>query len=115
MGGSEKQCIDESELIGETIPLQRWPEAAAQVPAALVLDSRGVYDALARSESACLGEGQKCWSKYESFGPSPYLAAQEGNYFQWRWNEHDEWKLEESHGHTIAGIRHGDTWVRAFT
>ena len=42
-------------LIGETIPLQRLQEAAAQVPAALVLDSRGVYDALPRSESACLG------------------------------------------------------------
>ena len=43
------------ELVGETIPLQRWQEAAAQVPSALVLDSREVYDALARSESACLG------------------------------------------------------------
>ena len=43
------------ELIGETIPLQRWEDAAAQIPAALVLDSRGVYDALARSEPACLG------------------------------------------------------------
>ena len=42
-------------LVGETIPLQRWQEAAAQIPSALVLDSRGVYDALARSESACLG------------------------------------------------------------
>ena len=43
------------ELVGETIPLQRWQDAAAQIPSALVLDSRGVYDALARSESACLG------------------------------------------------------------
>ena len=43
------------ELVGETIPLERWQEAAAQVPGALVLDSRGVYDALARSEPACLG------------------------------------------------------------
>ena len=43
------------ELVGETFPLQRWQEAAAQIPRALVLDSRGVYDALARSESACLG------------------------------------------------------------
>ena len=42
------------EPLGETIPLQRWEDAAAQIPAALVLDSRGVYDALARSESACL-------------------------------------------------------------
>ena len=43
------------ELVGETIPLQQWQEAAAQIPSVLVLDSRGVYDALARSESACLG------------------------------------------------------------
>ena len=43
------------ELFGETIPLQRWEDAAAQIPAALVHDSRGVYDALARSQSACLG------------------------------------------------------------
>ena len=43
------------EFVGETFPLQRWQEAAAQIPSALVLDSRGVYDALARSESACLG------------------------------------------------------------
>ena len=47
------------ELVGETIPLQRWQEAAAQVPAVLVLDSCGVYDALARSESACLGVEDK--------------------------------------------------------
>ena len=48
------------ELVGETIPLQRWQETAAQIPSALVLDSRGVYDALARSESACLGlKGQE--------------------------------------------------------
>ena len=43
------------EFVRETIPLQRWQEAAAQIPSALVLDSRGVHDALARSESACLG------------------------------------------------------------
>ena len=43
------------ELLGETIPLQRWQEAAALIPSVLVLDYRGVYDALARSESACLG------------------------------------------------------------
>ena len=43
------------ELVGETIPLQRWQEAAAQIPSVLVLDSRGVYDARTRCESACLG------------------------------------------------------------
>ena len=24
---------------------------------------------------------------------STYLAAQEGNYFQWRWNEHSQWEV----------------------
>ena len=48
-------CLSLRELVGETVPLQRWQEAAAQVPGVLVLDSRGVYDALARSESACFG------------------------------------------------------------
>ena len=47
------------ELVGETIPLRQWQEAAAQIPSVLVLDSRGVYDALARSESACLGVKDK--------------------------------------------------------
>ena len=51
------------ELVGETIPLQRWQEATAQIPSVLVLDSRGVYDALARSESACRGfKGQEVTS-----------------------------------------------------
>ena len=52
------------ELVGETIPLQRWQEAAAQILSALVLDSHGVNDALARSEAACLGliEGEEVWS-----------------------------------------------------
>ena len=43
------------EFVGETMPLQRWQEAATQIQSVLVLDSRGVYDALARSESVCLG------------------------------------------------------------
>ena len=38
-----------------------------------------------------------------------------GNYFQRCWNEHDKWKVVNSYGHTTAGIRHGDTRVRAFT
>ena len=46
------------ELVGETIPLQRWQEAAAQIPSALVLDSRGVYDARARISLSGL-EGQE--------------------------------------------------------
>ena len=47
----------------------------------------------------------KCCSKDECSGPSSYLAAQEGNYFQWRLNEHDEWEVENSHGHTIASSK----------
>ena len=43
------------ELVGETIPHQRWQEATAQISSVLVQDPRGVYDARARSESACLG------------------------------------------------------------
>ena len=38
------------------------------------------------------------------FGPSPYLVTLEGNSIQWRWNGHDQWKVGNSHGHTIAGI-----------
>ena len=53
------------ELVGETIPRQRWQEAAAQIPSVLVLDSRGVFDAFARSESACLGLKDK-WSGLEA-------------------------------------------------
>ena len=32
-----------------------WQSEARQIPAALVVDCRGVYDALARSSSSCLG------------------------------------------------------------
>ena len=73
------------ELVGERIPLQRWQEAAAQIPSVLVLDSRGVYAALARSESACLGlkgkrsglealvaktllDGDAVWTSMDTFG-----------------------------------------------
>ena len=35
--------------------LQNWESEARQIPAALVVDCRGVYDALARSSSSCLG------------------------------------------------------------
>ena len=37
------------------ITLKKWQDVAAQVPATLVLDSRGENDALPRSESSCLG------------------------------------------------------------
>ena len=35
--------------------LQNWQSEARQIPAALLVDCRGVYDALARSSSSCLG------------------------------------------------------------
>ena len=35
--------------------MQNWQSEARQIPAALVVDCRGVYDALARSSSSCLG------------------------------------------------------------
>ena len=43
------------EIFGGATPQKNWQEVAAQMPETLVLDSRGVYDALARSESSCLG------------------------------------------------------------
>ena len=35
--------------------MQNWQSEARQIPAALVVDCRGVFDALARSSSSCLG------------------------------------------------------------
>ena len=43
------------EILRGHYTLSQWGPAASSIPAALVLDCRGVYDALARSESACLG------------------------------------------------------------
>ena len=40
---------------GRTRRSSGWQEVAAHVPATLALDSRGVYDELAGSESSCLG------------------------------------------------------------
>ena len=37
------------------LDLQNWQSEARQILAALVVDCRGVYDALARSSSSCLG------------------------------------------------------------
>ena len=44
---------------------------------------------------------QNAEAKMKVLGLHP---AQEGNYFQWRWNEQDEGKVENAHGHTIARI-----------
>jgi len=45
-------------LIGP-IEIRSWPEYARRIPAAVVTDCRGVYDALARSASTCLGMKDK--------------------------------------------------------
>ena len=41
-------------LVGP-IDIRIWPTYARRIPAAVVTDCRGVYDALARSSSSCLG------------------------------------------------------------
>ena len=41
-------------LFGQ-LDLQNWQSETRQIPAALVVDCRGVFDALARSSSSCLG------------------------------------------------------------
>ena len=43
------------EIFGGAAPLKKWKDVAGQVPATLVLDSRGAYDVLERSGSSCLG------------------------------------------------------------
>ena len=41
-------------LVGP-IAIRKWPEYARRIPAAIFTDCRGVYDALSRSASSCLG------------------------------------------------------------
>ena len=48
-----RSCLKEV-LFGQ-LDLQNWQIETRQIPAALVVDCRGVYDALARSSSSCLG------------------------------------------------------------
>ena len=48
-------CLPFWEIFGGAAPLKKWKDVAGQVPATLVLDSRGAYDALERSGSSCLG------------------------------------------------------------
>ena len=47
-------CLKEV-LFGQ-LDLRDWQSEARPIPAALVVDCRGVYDALARSSSSCLGK-----------------------------------------------------------
>ena len=66
--------------------------------------------------SCCHGEvlRQNAVTKIKVLGLHSIWLHRKGNYFQWRWNEHDKWKAEHSHGYTTARVRHGDTRVRAF-
>ena len=50
-------CLQEV-LFGQ-LDSQNWQSETRQIPAALVVDCRGVYDALARSSSSCLGPKDK--------------------------------------------------------
>ena len=53
----ELTCIRLSpwEIFEGMAPLKNWQEVAVQVLATMVLDSRGVHDALSQSESSCMG------------------------------------------------------------
>ena len=56
-GDDEAVCIRLclKEVLFGQLDLQNWQSEARQIPAALVVDCRGVQDALARSSSSCLG------------------------------------------------------------
>ena len=43
------------EVLSGQLDFRNWQSEARQIPAALVVECRGVYDALARSSSSCLG------------------------------------------------------------
>ena len=60
-------------------------------------------------------DDKKSSGKDESVGLSTYLAPQEGNNVQSRWNEHNQWDFFFFNSHSVAGLWHGDTQVRAFT
>ena len=47
-------------------------------------------------KSCCHGEvwRKTVEAKMKVFGPSTHLDIQKGNNFQWRWNEHDKWKMK---------------------
>ena len=67
--------------------------------------------------SCCHGEvwRQKAEMKMKVLGLDPIWRHRKATIFQWFWNEYDHWQVQNPHGHTIAGIRHGDTKMRAFT
>ncbi|CAK0841212.1 unnamed protein product [Prorocentrum cordatum] len=48
-----------SEILLGPAPLKQWTSSCAKIPGALVLDCRGVFDALDRSESSALGMKDK--------------------------------------------------------
>ena len=48
--------------------------------------------------------GDKNAEAKKSLAPSTHLGTQKGNDFQWRWNEHDKWKAEQSQCNTTARV-----------
>ena len=56
--------------------------------------------------SCCHGEvlRQNAEMKMKVLGFHPFWLHGKANYFQWRWNLHDKWKVENTNGHTTAGI-----------
>ena len=57
-------CLKEV-LFGQ-VYLRNWQSEAGQIPAALVVDCRGVYDTLARPSSSCLGLKDKALALTQS-------------------------------------------------
>ena len=49
-----KRLYSKEVMFGQ-LDLRNWQSETRQIPAVLVVDCRGVYDALARSSSSCLG------------------------------------------------------------
>ena len=56
--------------------------------------------------SCCDGEvwRQNVETMMKVLGLHPMWLHGKAPIFQWRWNEHDKWKVENAHGHTTAGI-----------
>ena len=49
-----KRLYSKEVMFGQ-LDLRNWQSETRQIPVVLVVDCRGVYDALARSSSSCLG------------------------------------------------------------
>ena len=65
-----------SELLFGEINIKHWQDYVRRIPAALVLDCRGVYDALARSASSYLGlKDKKSGLEALAFKPSLHMCG----------------------------------------